>query len=142
MLSDSRKFKKLDIKPGKEINSLLQQEDRLTNFLKKVKKSISDQLYKELYPRGSQSGIMYGLSKIQKSLFNNFPKLRPILSAINTATYGWAKFSVPLLKCFTMNEYTVKDSYEFAKDITNHFSLMFLLMKPLKFVLMSCLNLI
>ena len=62
------------------------QEDRLTIFLKIVKRSISDQLYKELYPRGSQSGIMYGLSKIHKPLFNNFPKLRPILSAINTAT--------------------------------------------------------
>ena len=35
-LSDSSKCKKLDIKPGKENNSLLQQEDRLTNFLKNV----------------------------------------------------------------------------------------------------------
>ena len=119
MLSDSSKFKKLNIKPGKEINFLLQQEDRLTNFLKKVKRSISEQLYKELYPRGSQPGIMYGLSKIYKSLINNFPKLHPILSAINTVTYRWAKFFVPLLKCFTMNEYTLKNSFEFAKDIIN-----------------------
>ena len=109
MLSDSRKFRKLNIKPGKEINFLLQQEDRLTNFLKKGKRSISEQLYKELYPRGSQPGIMYGLCKIHKALINNFPKLRFILSAINTATYGWAKFLSPLLKCFTMNEYTLKD---------------------------------
>ena len=119
MLSDSSKFKKLNVKPGKEINFLLQQEDRLTNFLKKVKRSISEQLYKELYRRGSQPGIMYGLTKIHKPLINNFPKLRPILSAINTATYSWAKFFVPLLKCFTMNEYTLKDSFEFAKDIIN-----------------------
>ena len=54
MLSDSSKFKKLNVKPGKEIIFLLQQEDRLTNFLKKVKRSISEQLYKELYSRGSQ----------------------------------------------------------------------------------------
>ena len=46
MLSDSCKFKKLNVKPGKEINCLLQHEDRITNFLKKVKKSISEQLYK------------------------------------------------------------------------------------------------
>ena len=59
MLSDSSKFKKLNIKHGKEITFLLQQEDRLTNFLKKVKRSISEQLYKELYPRGLQPGIMY-----------------------------------------------------------------------------------
>ena len=103
MLSDSSKFKKLDIKPGKEINSLLQKEDRLTNFLQKMKRHISDQLFKELYPRGSQPGIMYGLSKIHKPLINNFLKLRPILSAISTATYGWAKIFVPLFKCFTIN---------------------------------------
>ena len=91
MLSDFSKFKKLVIKPGNDINSLSQHEDRLTIFLEKVKKSTSDQLYKELYPRGSQPGIMYGLSKLHKP-FNIFPELRPILSAINTATYGWAKF--------------------------------------------------
>ena len=51
MLSDSSKFEKIDGKPGKEINFLLQQEDRLTNFLKKVKRSISEQLYNELYLR-------------------------------------------------------------------------------------------
>ena len=78
-----------------------------------------EQLYKELYPRGSQPGVMYGLSKIHKPLINNFPKLRPILSAINTATYSWVKFFASLLKCFTMNEYTLKDSFEFAKDIIN-----------------------
>ena len=43
MLSDSSKFKKLNVKPGKEINFLLQQEVSLTNFLKKVKRSISEQ---------------------------------------------------------------------------------------------------
>ena len=62
---------------------------------------------------------MYGLSKVHEPLINSFPKLRPILSTINTATYGWTKLFVPLLKCFTMNEYTLKDSFEFAKDIIN-----------------------
>ena len=76
-----------------------------------MKRSISDHLHKELYLRGSQPGIMYGLSKIHKPLINNFLKLSPILSANNTATYGWATFFVPLLKCFIMNEYTFKDSF-------------------------------
>ena len=119
MLSDSRNFKKLNIKHGKEINFLLQQKDRLINVLKKLKRSIIEHLYKELYPRGSEPSIMHGLSKIHKPLINNFPKLRPILSAINTATYGWDKFFVPLLKCFTMNEHTLTDLFELAKDITN-----------------------
>ena len=47
---------------------------------------------------------MYGLSKIHKPLIKNFPKLHPMLSSINTVTYVWAKFFVPLLKYFTMNE--------------------------------------
>ena len=121
-LSDSSKFQKLNIKPGKEINFLLEQEDRFTNFLKKVKSPINERLYKELYPRGSQPGIIYGLCKIHKPLIKNFSNLRSILSAFNTATYGWAKFFLPLLKCFTMNEYTFKDSFEFAKDIINQSS--------------------
>ena len=37
---------------------------------------------------------------------------------MNTGTYKWAKFFVPLLKPFTSNGYTVKDSFDFAKDIT------------------------
>ena len=122
MLSDSSKFKKLDIKPGKEINSLLQKEDRLTNFLQKMKRHISDQLFKELYPRGSQPGIMYGLYKIHKRLIKNFSKLRSVLSVINTATYGWAKFFVPLIKCFTNNEYSLKDSFKLVNHITNQSS--------------------
>ena len=96
ILSDSSKFKKLNTKPGKEINSLLQQENRFTTFFQKVKRSISDQLYKELYQRGSQPGIMYGLSKVCKPFTKNFPKLCPILSTINMATCDWAKFFAPL----------------------------------------------
>ena len=50
---------------------------------------------------------MCGLSKIHNPLVHGFPNLRPILSAINTGTYKWAKFFVPLLKVFTTNNYTV-----------------------------------
>ena len=59
---------------------------------------------------------MYGLSKLQKRLINNFPE--GILSAINTATYSWAKFFVALLS-FTTNEYMLRDSFDFAKHIIN-----------------------
>ena len=69
---------------------------------------------------------MYGLSKIHKPLVNGFPKLRPILSAINIGTYKWAKFFVPLLKPFTSNNYTVKDSFDFAEDITQQSSKLFM----------------
>ena len=62
---------------------------------------------KSLYPQGSQQGIMYGSSKI--------PKLRPILSALNTGAYKWEKFFVPLLRYLTSNEFTLKDSFKLLK---------------------------
>ena len=68
---------------------------------------------------------MYGLSKILKPLLSGFSKLRPILSAINIGTYKWAKFFVPLVKSFTSNNYTVKDSFNFVKDITQQSSELF-----------------
>ena len=117
MLSDIDKFKKLNVKPGKELNLLLKHEDKLVSFLKGIKKAIGEDLYKSLYPQGSQPGILYGSSKIHKPLVNGFPKLRPILSALNTGTYKWPKFFVPLLRHLTSNEFTLKDSFESAKII-------------------------
>ena len=92
LLSDVSKFKEITVEPGKEINLLLQHEGKLIEFLKRVKSSVTTDSYKHLYPQGSQPGIMNGLSKIHKPLVNGFPKLRPILSAINTGTYKWARF--------------------------------------------------
>ena len=105
-----------------EINLLLQHKGKLIEFVKRVKSSVTTDLYKHLYLQSSQPGIMYELSKIHKPLVNGFPKLRPILSAINTGTYKWAKCFVPLLKSFTSNNYRVKDSFDFAKDITQQSS--------------------
>ena len=126
LLSDASQFKEITVEPGKEINLLLQHQAKLTEFVKRVKSSVTTDLYQHLYPHGSQPGIMYGLSKIHKPLVNGFPKLRPILLAINTGTYKWAKVFVPLLKPFTSNNYTVKDSLDFAKDITQQSSKLFM----------------
>ena len=50
LLSDRDKFKKLNVKPGKELNLLLKHEDKLVSFLKGIKKYIGEDLYKSLYP--------------------------------------------------------------------------------------------
>ena len=44
------KFKEITVEPGKEINLLLQHEDKLIEFLKRVKSSVTTDLYKHLYP--------------------------------------------------------------------------------------------
>ena len=62
---------------------------------------------------------MYRLFKVHKGrgTSNNLPPFRTILSAIGTCTYNIAKFFVPLLKDFTLNEYTVRDSFFFCDEI-------------------------
>ena len=64
-----------------------------------------------LKPRGSRSGILYGLCKVHKQLVDNCPPFRPIRSAIKTPTYKLAKFLVPLLEPITTNMYTIKNSF-------------------------------
>ena len=64
LLSDVSKFKEINVELGKEINLLLQHEGKLIEFLKRVKSSVTTDLYKHLYPQGSQPGIMCRLSKI------------------------------------------------------------------------------
>ena len=74
---------------------------------------LNESSYKELFTSGSKPGVLYGLPKVHKE---GHP-LRPILSAIGTFNYKLAKFLVPILSPLTVNEYTVKDSFSFAKDI-------------------------
>ncbi|XP_068203698.1 uncharacterized protein [Palaemon carinicauda] len=63
---------------------------------------------------GTQPGIMYGAPKIQKK---GIP-LRPILPAINTCSYDLFKHRVTKLASFTVNEYTLENTYEFV-DLIN-----------------------
>ena len=60
-------------------------------------------------------GVLYGQAKVQKPVINNCPSSSPILDAINTPSYKLAKFLLPILSPLTINEYTVKDSFAFAK---------------------------
>ena len=66
---------------------------------------------------GSRPDILYGLAKVHKALVNNCPKFTPILSAIGTCSYKLAKFLVPVLSNITDNEYTIKDYFQFGKDV-------------------------
>ena len=80
---------------------------------------IDKKTYDKLCPVGSHFGILYGLAKVHKQLVNNCPPFRPILSAIGTPTYNIAKFLVPILKPLTTNDYSLKDTFKFSRDILN-----------------------
>lgn len=114
LLSDQTKFRLVKESLHK---LLLRVEDKVNRILNKLKKEsiITEHTYNELYASGSTPGILYGLPKIHKP---NLP-FRPIFRACGTATYALAKFLVPLLSPITVNEFTIKNSYEFAEEVKN-----------------------
>ena len=75
--------------------------------------------YDSIYPTGSSPGIIYGSAKLHKPIIDNCPSFRPILSATETPTYNLAMFLVPILLSLTVNEFTVHDSFSFAKEVVD-----------------------
>jgi hypothetical protein len=128
LLADATKFHKVNVEPGKDYNYIWNQELKVRDTLRKIadSKAISEDVYTRLCPSGSRPGIMYGLAKVHKQLVDGFPKLRPILSAINTPTYKLAKYLVTIMEPLTKNEHTVKDTFSFAHDIRSQDSRMWM----------------
>ena len=79
--------------------------------------SLSDKQYKKIKAAGSRPGVLYGLCKVHKAIVDVCPPFRPILSATGTPTYKIATFLVSILSFLTINEFTNKDSFSFAKEI-------------------------
>ena len=103
----------------KHLNFIIGIEKKLTNLLKgfKASETISENDYKKLKPRGSSFGILYGLCKTHKKVLDKCPPFRRISSAIKTPSYNLAKFLVPLIEPITKNNFSVKNSFEFSKEI-------------------------
>ena len=119
VLSDSSKFSEICITKEKHLNFLINIEKQITDLLRQLHPSqvISDTEYKKLKPRGSRFGILYGLCKIPKNLIDNCPAFPPILSAIKTPSYNIAKHLVPILEPITTDQFTIRNSFEFAKEV-------------------------
>ena len=67
--------------------------------------------------RGSSFGVLYGLFKTHNKILDKYPPFTPNLLAIKTPSYNLAKFLVPLIEPITKNNFTVKNSFEFSKEI-------------------------
>ena len=80
---------------------------------------LSKDNYKFLEPCACKLGVMCGLCKVHKSTTDNDngPAFCLLLSAIDTGNYNLSKFFLSILKQFGINEYTVKDSFSFSKEI-------------------------
>ena len=117
ILNDRSEFQKVHIDHDKFLNHLIQ--NRVTDVLKNLrnKKEISVEQYKDLSPSGSRPENKYGLAKVLKTVTDDRPCFRPILSAICTPTYKLAKFLIPMVEPLTTNECTIKDSFIFAEEV-------------------------
>ena len=117
ILSDATKFQEIT-EPIRKYT--LKIEDKINRFLAKLKKlqCIDDDTYNNLYATGTAPGILYGLPKIHKQDFATKFQYRPILAAYNQASYKISKFLVPILSPLTTNQYTVSNSFEFSKKIS------------------------
>ena len=59
------------------------------------------------------------MAKVHKPVTDFCPSFRPILSVINTLSYKLAKYFVLLLTPLTSNDYTIKDSFSFAEEVSS-----------------------
>ena len=60
---------------------------------------------------------MYGISKEHRQQKYDCLPFRPNLLVLQTHTYHFAKFLVPILNPSTINEYAVKNAFQFAEMI-------------------------
>jgi hypothetical protein len=112
ILSDTTKFVAITNDIYKLTLSL---EEKLNRVLRPLKSILGDSVYNTIRASGSTIGTMYGLVKIHKP--GN--PIRPIVSSINAFNYNLSKFLVQFLSKFTVNDYTVKNTYSFIEEIKN-----------------------
>ena len=117
ILEDNIKLEKLDTKT-RALNFQVSYEKRINEILKNLKSagSLSNKQYKKIKAVGSTFGVLYDLCKVHKAIVV-CPPFRSILSGTRTLTYKNATFSVPIMSSLTINGFTCKDSFLFAKEI-------------------------
>ena len=92
----------------------------MLRFLRKIKdKNLFDENnIRKFCPCGSNPGIIYGLLKTHKMLFDSDDfSLRPIISSIGTYNYNLTKFLIELLDPVIPKENCAKDSFSFFEEI-------------------------
>ena len=81
---------------------------------KNNKQEIPEFDYNYLYLSGSRPGISYGLTKVRKPFIYHYRSLWPIFPAINSP-----KYKLAVLTPLTSNQYTLRDSFSFAKEVAS-----------------------
>ena len=118
----------LNITSDKFLNYLINVEKRFKQLFKDLldNDKTSKEKYDKICPKGSRPGILYGSPKGHKLVVDNLPKFQPIKSAINTLGYNLIKLLIPILEPLTRNEFAIKDSFSFAKEIITYDSSLYM----------------
>ena len=121
LLPDNSKFIPLKFEKNKLLNYVVNLENKLKEHFKTVENNnkILEDKFKSICPIGTHPSILYGLPKVHKIVIDSIPNFRPILSVIVTLICKLANFLAPILSPRTFNDYTVEDSFSFAKEIVN-----------------------
>ena len=97
-------------RPPKHFHPLLQKEKELGTIVRRIlPKEIAD----VVCLKGSRLAHLYGLPKTHKAKLS----IRPILSATSTYNYALAKWLDGKLKPLSVNNYTISDTFSFAKQL-------------------------
>ena len=110
---DTNKFKPIQDDPLKLSLRIEDKINYVINQANKYLKTRHKEPLKNVKPSGTTPGKMYGLPKIHK---NNHP-LKPVLAAYNTASYRLAQWLVSILSPFSLNDYTLRNSYDFTQQV-------------------------
>ena len=113
ILNDPTKFEKQQYIDKQKL--IIKLEDKVNRYLRTLKKqgTITEEFYDNTFTSGAALGTLYGLPKIHKQ---NVP-VRPIVSACNTHNFKLSKRLVPIIEKFSINEYTLKNSYDFVNSV-------------------------
>ena len=114
LFSDTTKFKKVTQ------DTTLTQLTTLQNYLRTIynRDEITQVEYESMRPTSTKSARAHGLPKIHKT-FDTLPPFRPIIDTTGTAYQPTAKFITQLLNPLTINEFTIRDSFDAVHEINN-----------------------
>ena len=107
-------------------SELVQNYLTVLNYLNNLceRNEIAEAEKKQMRPNSAQLGRAHSLPKIHK-VFTNIPKFRPIIDTTNTPYSKIGQYLSSFLQPLTVNNYTLKDSFDAANKIKSALSEIF-----------------
>ena len=112
IFNDKTKFKVVNNDPT--FRNLASVQNYLNTLVSRGELIENDKM--EMRPKSARLGRAHGLPKIHKDYTNIF-SFRPIVNTTCTVYYGVGKYLSNLLNSLTLNEYSLKDSFEATQRI-------------------------